>query len=162
MAKAKTPTDVDPTPSPSPTVTAADLAVAITQALELTRPKKITVFNRNRKSPWEPKDGTPKFKLKRKLYQHHVLVNPDRMTNEQIALANDIKPPKPGNFITDGYLRLERRKDKGVNITYPVRTAAQRLRLVSDYHVSDFTDLLRLVVDMSKNPHKLGVEDDDE
>lgn len=134
------------------------LADAFVQAIERTKaPEKKTVFNRKKQTPWTPKQGEPRLKLRRKMYQHGVLIG-DRITNEDIDLLNKIKP---GRFC-DGYVSVTVRKDRGLDIDYPVRTNSQRLRLVNQYGITSFTALLQRLVDESKNPAKYRKPEDNE
>lgn len=131
----------------------ADLVSALIQALNATKPEvKKTVVTRKIGSPWHPKDGSPRLKLKRKTYQHGILLNDpqglDRLTNEQIDLFNKIRP----GVYCDGVVKVTRRRDRGIDITYPIRTASQRLRLVNQFGIRDLTDLLKRVYDEGENP----------
>ena len=142
-------------------VPVSELAAAFQQALgALTQQqkdeKKKTLFTRKKNTPWTPKDGSPKLSLKRKLYQHSLPISEKMLTNEQVELANKIRP----GVYCDGFIKVVRRRDKGIDIDYPVKTAAQRLRLMSQYRISTFTDLLRLVVEEGLKPRKPVVDED--
>ena len=131
-----------------PSVGLSELAQALVQAIETSRPKRITAANRKQKgTPWTPKDGSPKLKLKRKIY-HHGLEVENRLTNEEIALLNRIKP---GSYC-DGWVVVQPRKDKGYNVDYKIRTAAQRLKLVNSFGIRNFKELLERIVDEQTNP----------
>src|SRR5687767_2723315 len=70
-----------------------ELAEAFVEAIERTKPpQKKTPFNRPKNGPWEPKDGTVKPKLRRKMYQHGVDLNENTLSPEEIKLLNQIKP----------------------------------------------------------------------
>jgi hypothetical protein len=125
-----------------------ELADAFVSAIERTRPPtKKTVANRKPNTPWTPKDG-PKLKLKRKMYQHGIII--DKVNNEEIDLLNKIKP---GRYC-EGIVVVELRKDRGLNIDYPVKTNAQRLRLLNKTGVRNFTELVRRLADEAVNPTK--------
>lgn len=126
------------------------LADAFVSAIERTRdPKKRTVANRKKNTPWTPKDGSPKLKLKRKFFHHGIPVT-ERVSNEEIALMNRIKP---GRYC-DGVVQVLLRKDRGLDIDYPVKTNAQRLKMLNKFGVTSFTVLLERIVDEQTNPVK--------
>ncbi len=154
MTKAKTPV-VDPTPAPttpvglSPDISA--LVNALVQAIQLTKPvEKKNAANRKPGSPWDPKDGSKKLKLKRKMTQHSILIDPDFLSNEEIDLLNKLKV---GSFM-DGWVKVYRRKDHGIDIDYPVKTASQRLKLVSQYGIRNLKELLERCIAEAANPVK--------
>lgn len=121
----------------------SELAQALITAINSTKePPKKTIRNRKVNSPWVPKDGSPKLKMKRKYYQHGLLINPDRTTNERIELLNQLKP---GTFL-NGYVRVVKRRDKGIDIDYAIKTHAQQRRLSNDFGVSSLDDLLRRLI----------------
>lgn len=133
------------------------LAEALVKAINLAKPKeKKTAANRVPNTPWTPKDGSPKLKLKRRVHQHGLLLDPDFLTNEQIALFNKLRP---GLFL-DGHVRVTRRKDRGVDISYPVKTAAQRLRLVNQFGIRSIDELLQRCITEAENPQKDPVDAD--
>jgi hypothetical protein len=133
------------------------LVAALTMAIQSTKPvEKKNAINRKSGTPWDPTDGSKKIKLKRKVYQHGLEVDPDRETNETIGLMNELKP----GVFCDGHVRVVRRRDKGVDIDYPIKTAAQRLKLVNGFGIKDFNDLLRRCIDEANNP-KTYVNPDD-
>lgn len=153
MSKSKTPTQ-------APTLdttgfSAEDLVKALVQAISLTRPvEKKNAANRKPGSPWDSKDGKPKLKLKRKMYQHSIMIDPDVTSNEDIALLNKLKV---GRFL-DGWVRVYRRKDNGIDIDYPVKTASQRMKL----GVRSFGELLQKCIDEAANPVKLDAYQDED
>ena len=133
------------------------LAQALITAIEATRPpSKKNEFNRHKGDPWQPKDGSPKLKLKRPIFQHAIEVNPDQLTNESIELANQLKP---GRFC-DGHVRVVKRRDGALDIDYPIKTAAQRLKLMNSFGIRNFTDLLQRLVDEKANPAKYRSQQD--
>lgn len=132
------------------------LVNAFVSAIERTRPvEKKTVFSRKSKTPWSPPDGVPRTKFKHKFYQHGILIG-EQVTNEDIELMNKIKP----GLYCDGWVRVNLRKDKGLDIDYPVRTSSQRLKLTNTYGIRSFTELLQRVVDEKTNPAKYRKAED--
>lgn len=140
-----------------PSVGASELASALVAAINAAKPvEKKNAFNRKVLTPWTPKDGSPKLKSKRKIYQHGLLVDPDKLDNEEIDLYNQIRP---GTFL-DGYVKVIRRRDKGIDIDYPVKTASQRLRLVNQFGIRNLKELLARCIEEAANPPKI-IEDVD-
>jgi len=132
------------------------LADAFVNAIERTRPpEKKTVATRKKQTPWTPKDGTPKLKMKRKFYHHGIPLG-ENVSNEEIALLNQVKP---GHYC-EGYIRVTLRKDRGIDIDHPVRTASQRLKLVNTYGIRSFSELLQRVIDEKANPTKYRKPED--
>jgi hypothetical protein len=133
------------------------LADAFVSAIERTRPpEKKTVANRKEKTPWTPADGAPKLKMKRQFYHHGVIIDA-KTSNEEIALLNQVKP---GHYC-DGWVRVTLRKDRGIDIDHPVRTASQRLKLVNAYGIRSFAELLQRIIDEKSNPTKYRKPEDD-
>lgn len=139
-----------PTPTPSASVGVSELATALTDAINLARPQKKTIFTRKKNTPWTPKDGSPKLALKRKFYQHGIQVLEARLTNAQISLINKLRP---GNYC-DNLVRVIRRRDKGVDIDYAIKTAPQRLKLVTDYGITSLDQLLERCITEAAQPRK--------
>lgn len=148
----------NPEPDQNVNVNVNDLAAAFREgmkaAVEESRPRAITVANRKKNTPWTPKDGSPKLKFKRKTYVHGLLCDEAIHSNEEIALANKVRPGVYG----DGYIKVIRRRDKGIDIDWPVRTAAQRLKLVNTFGIRNFAELLQFCINEAANP-KPQVED---
>lgn len=157
MAKAKK-VETDQTNSESAPVVGIDaLASALTIALkEAKGVEKKTVATRKRNTPWTPKDGSPKLKLKRQMFHHGVGINPRRVSNEEIELLNKVKP---GNYC-DGFVRVTLRKDRGIDIDYPVKTASQRLKLVNQFGIRNFPELLQRIIDEAADPKKYRKPED--
>jgi len=134
-----------------------ELISALVQAINLTRPvEKKTAVSRKPGSPWDPKDGSKKLKLKRKMYQHSILIDPDFHTNEEIDLMNKLKI---GRFC-DGWVKVYRRKDHGIDIDYPVKTASQRIKLFK--YANSFKSLLERCIEEAANPKPIESIYDDE
>lgn len=125
------------------------LAAALIKAINITKPKeKINPANRVPRTAWSPPPGVAKAKLKRKSYQHGIPIDPDMITNEEINLLNQLKP----GLYCDGWVKVIRRRDRGINVEYPVKTAAQRLRLTSQFGVRNLKELLELLIYQAANP----------
>ncbi len=164
MAKAK---KSDPTPETVQTAqlpnTAAlssnELVQALVAAMTAVKPvEKKTEFNRKVNTPWTPKDGSKKLKLKRKMYQHGRTITAEMISNEEIALLNKVRP----GVYFDGFVKVERRRDKGVNIDFPIGSAAQRLKLVNQFGIRNLKELLERIIDEGLKPRVEVVDEDDE
>ena len=133
----------------------ADLINALVSAINLTKPtEKKTAVTRKPGSPWDPKDGSKKLKLKRKMYQHSIIMDPETLSNEEIDLLNKVKV---GRYLGD-LVKIYRRKDHGIDIDYPVKTASQRMRAASKFN--SLTNLLQQCVEEAKNPKPVEVDED--
>lgn len=136
-----------------------DLVNALAEAINLTKPTaKKTISTRRKNTPWTPKDGSPKLKFKRKAHLHGILQHENRLSNEEIALWNQLKP----GIYCDGGVKVVRRKDRGIDIEYPCRTASQRLKLVNEHGIISHKSLLERLVEEGKNPKKIESEEVDE
>lgn len=146
------------TQSPTDASAQQSLANALIQAIEATRPpSKKTVSNRKRFAS-QPHLQGPKLKLKRTIMQHGIEIDPVYETNEVIELLNKIKPGK----YCQGHIHVIKRKDGAYDISYPVRTAAQRLKIVNQFHITDFKSLLNRLVDERNDPTKYRRPDDED
>ena len=133
-----------------------ELTEAFVEAIELTRPApKKTVSTRTKNTPWTPKDGSARSKLKRKMYQHSLLIDPEKLTNGEIDLLNKIKP----GVYCNGMVKVVRRKDRGLDIDYPIKTASHRLRLVADHQIVSFSSLLEKLIAEAALPKKIDSEE---
>lgn len=143
----------------SASINAQELAQALTAAMIAAKgPEKKTAVNRKVNNPWTPKDGSAKLKLKRKAHQHGILLDEDMMDNEEITLWNRLRP---GVFL-EGHVRVTKRRDQGINIDYPVKTASQRLKLVNMFGIRNLKELLARCIDERGNPKQYEVVDYDE
>lgn len=155
LSKSSTP---EPTPSPTADklVTQSELVQAFVAAIEANKPVvKKTAANRTKNTPWTPKDGSPQIKMKRKMF-HHGLPLASRVSTAEISLLNQIKP----GLYCDGHVRVIKRRDKGLDIDYPIKTSSQRLKLVNMFGIRDFKELLQRIVDEGANPAQYKSEDD--
>ena len=137
------------------TVSEAGLANAIVTAIEHARPQKKNAATYKRNTPWTPKNGEPQLKLKRKTYHHSIPVI-GKLTNQEITLFNQIRP----GVYMDGKVKVIRRKDRGIDLDYSVRTAAQRLQLINKYGTRNLADLLEKIVEEQERPKKDSDYDD--
>ena len=138
-----------PAPNTNNSAAFAELAAAIAAAIQSTKGKqKLTVADRVRKTPWMPKDGSPKLETKRQMYQHGILIDSNIVTNDEVKLLDKIRP---GRFC-EGWVVVTLRKDRGIDIDYPVKTAAQRLKLVNQFGIRSFKELLERLIDEHTNP----------
>lgn len=138
-------------PEAEVSVSASELATALTAAIEAAKPPtKKNIFTRKEHTPWTPKDGSVKPKLKRKIFQHSIPVQDKFLTSEQILLLNKIRP---GDYF-DGYVHVTRRRDKGIDITYPMRNAQQRMALAGKTGARNFTELIKNINDEAAKPRK--------
>lgn len=138
-------------------VTTNELAEAFRAAMEAAKPKeKKTIFTRKSNSPWTPKDGSPKLKLKRKVYQHGILLTEKMMTNKRVDLFNKVRP---GSYVDD-WVKITRRRDKGLDITWPMRSHAQRAKLPHVYGLRNLDEILERCISEAENP-KPRTEDND-
>jgi hypothetical protein len=148
MAK-KTEKETEKVEAPTQTVGLEVLAAALAQAIQATKPlEKKTVSTRKKGTPWTPKDGSPKLKFKRAMYHHGIPIPNEIVSNEEIELLNKIKP---GHYL-EGFVKVSLRKDRGIDLDYPVKTNSQRLRLSNQFGITTFTGLLKRIVDENQNP----------
>lgn len=135
------------------------LANALVSAIDVAKgPTKKNPFNRKAGTPWTPKNNEPKHKLTRKMYQHSILIDPDMETNETIDLLNEIQP---GTYC-GGYVKVNKRRDWGIDIDWPMRTVSQRLRLVNQFGIKDFNDALRKCIEEFKTKRRPATPELDE
>ncbi len=132
------------------------IAGAVAQAIEASRPQKKTIFTRVKGTPWTPKDGSPKAKFKRKAYQHSLPLDEKFMSNEEITLFNQLRP---GTYC-DGLIRVTKRRDKGMDLTYPVKTNSQRLKLVAEYGLTNLTQIMNKCILEASQPRKSEFAED--
>jgi hypothetical protein len=133
-----------------------ELAEAFVSAIERTKPmEKKTVFTRKVNTPWSPPEGTPRTKLKRKFFHHGIGIT-TKVTNEEIELLNKIRP----GVYCDGFVRVTLRKDRGIDIDYPVKTASQRLKLVNQFGIRSFAELLQRLIAENADPAKYRRQED--
>lgn len=126
------------------------LARALVLAIESTRPQKKNAFNRRVGTPWTPPEGTAKIRLKRRIFQHGLPADEEILDNEEISLMNQLRP---GNFLS-GTVKVNRRKDRGLDIDYPIKTASQRLKLINQFGIRNLKELLAKCIEEAENPTK--------
>lgn len=153
--------EVGPATDPAILEALKGLGTVFADAIQKNRPvEKKNAANRRPNTPYTPKDGSPKLKLKRKAHQHGIPLDPDLLTNAQIDLFNKLKP---GRFL-DNWVLVTRRKDRGMDITYPVKTASQRMKLSSQFGIAGpdgLNKLLQMCIDEAANPKPDTSYDDD-
>lgn len=148
-------------PQSNPT---SELAKALVEAIRSTQPPpKVTEFTKPSGGAFAPKKGEVKPRLKRKSYHHGLLLGDpkeasNRLTPEEITLFNQLKP----GAYCNGFVQVTRRRDKGIDIDYPLKTAAQRLRLVNEFGIGSFAALLQRCVNEAAQPKQAVIEDSDE
>lgn len=148
---------VSTAPKAEQTVGTSQLAEALVQAINAAKPaEKKNPFNRKVQTPWTPKDGSKKLKLKRKTYHHGLLLDEDILSNDEIDRLNKIRP---GRYC-DGYVTVYRRKDRGIDIDYSVKTAAQRLRLVNQFGIRNLVELCERFIMEAAQPKKASFDED--
>ena len=125
--------------STDPSVAATkQLAAALTEALNATKtPEKKNIFTRKISKPWWPKNGEPREKMNRKFYQHGLEI--ERVDNETIRLLNQIRP----GLYCEGHIKVTLRRDRGIDIDYPIKTSSQRLKLVHQFGIPSFKEILQ-------------------
>lgn len=128
-----------------------ELAQALIQAINQTKPpEKKNPFNRKVNTAWTPKDGARKLKLKRKTYHHGLLLSEDILSNDEIDVLNKIRP---GRYL-DNYVVVFRRRDRGIDIDYPMKTSSQRLRLVNQFGIRNMKELCERIIAEAEAPKK--------
>lgn len=146
-------------PDSDQSVNVKDLVNALVTAITLTKPiEKKTTINRVRHNPYYPPAGTPRLKLKKLWYQNGNEIDVEQLYNEDIDELNKMKA---GRYMA-GHLRIVKRKDGGMGIEYPIRTAAQRLKLQNQFHISNFTDLVKRINAERADPTKYRPADEDD
>lgn len=154
----------EPPPPPNVGVGAVDqLATALQRAIESTRPpEKKTVDTRKARTPWSPPEGVARAKFKRPVYQHGIALqisdNDPSLTNQEIELLNQVRP----GIYCDGHVKVNKTRDRGVNIDYPVKTAAQRLKLVNQFGIRSLSELCERLIDEHARPAHYKRDDDPE
>jgi hypothetical protein len=140
-------TDVSHVPDTpaQPNIDAIALAQAIVAATEAVNgPRKKTIAQKKPSTPWSAKPGEAKPKLKRLMSHHGHLFNQDNLSPAEITALNRIT--KPGKYL-DGFVEVRLRKDRGLDIDYPVKTAAQKVKLMTEYGVSTMEQLANRIAD---------------
>lgn len=134
-----------------------DLAAALVMAIEQTRPpQKKNPFNRTKICKTCGKHPNTHVKLVRAWYQHGgIELDPKIFCNETIELLNKVKP----GIYCKGIVRVTKRKDRSYDISWPVRTAAQRLRVMNEAG-NTFEAILQRCIDEHADPKKFKGPDD--
>jgi len=132
-------------------VGAEQLVNALVEAIQLTKPAdKKNIFTRKVKTPWTPPDGEPRLKFKRKITLHGIPIDEDREDNRTIAELNKVRP---GVYL-DGFVVVQRRRDKGIDIDYPFRSAQDRMKLASRFGITSLEQLASRLNEEALKPKK--------
>lgn len=157
MAKKQTPETPEPGLTGIDLKTLEQLAHVFAKGIELAKPKdKITAANRKPGDPWQPKDGSKKLKLKRKMFQHGMPIDPDVNDNETIDALNRLKTGKFANWF-----KVYKRKDGGIEIDYPIKTASQKMKTSQLIGGRGLLGLCEICIEEAKNPQSELTEDTD-
>lgn len=158
MAKKKT-TDVETTETPANSESTEKLISALVQAIQLTKPvEKKNAINRKPGSPWDNPDGNKKIKLKRKMFQHGHPMDSDLLDSEEIELLNKLKV----GLYFNGWVKVYKRKDSGIDIDYPIKTTSQRMKLLGMLKGEGLKGLLRQCIEEANNPVRDTIANPDE
>ena len=137
-------------------VTYTDMA-ALIEAIRAGQPKqKIHAYQRKKickECGREHKHNTP---LKRVWYQHGAFeLTKTSFCNDTIELLNQVKP----GVYCKGLIRVNKRKDRAYDITWPVATVAQRLRVTNEAGTT-FNLILQRLIDEANDPKRFKGPDD--
>lgn len=110
-------------------------------------------------TPWNPEGKRNRVPLTRMTYQHGQLVNPFHMTEEEIILANQLKP---GRYY-DRKIEVHRTEDGGINLSYHLGKVHERMELARQF--PDFASLCRFLIkerqEKEEKKRRATIEDDD-
>jgi hypothetical protein len=144
-----------------------ELAAALLEAIKQSQAQQTPFIKKNATNkphggPWAPKPGETKPKLKRRIYHHGMLMGDpkeptNRFTSEEINLLNQLKP----GIYCNGFVRVNRLRNKGLDIDYPVRTNSQKLRLVGEFGIKSFAELIQRCLDEASKPKSVVAEEDE-
>jgi len=133
-------------------VLAQAIAQAMTGANKASKPvEKKTILTYDGITPWSPPKGEKRLKAKRKFHVHSLLVDPDFHSNEEIDLFNKVRP---GTYL-NGFVKVERRRDKGINISWQIKTPDQKMRLAATYGITSLAQLLQRCIAEAAQPKKI-------
>lgn len=142
-----------------PSVAINDLAQALVLAINQTKPKdKIKPYQRKKICKRCGKDHRENTPLKRSWFQHGgIELNPLNYCEETIALLNQVKP---GSYV-GGLIQVRKRRDRAYDIAWPVRTNAQRLRVINEAGAT-FEAILKRCIEEANDPRRFRGPDDDD
>ena len=137
-------------------VTTNDMALLI-EAIRAGQPKpKVHAYQRKkvcRGCKHEHKHNTP---LKRVWYQHGAFeLTKEAFCNDTIELLNKVRP---GHYC-NGLVRVNKRKDRAYDITWPAATVAQRMRVINEAGAT-FNAILQRCIDEAADPKRFKGPDD--
>lgn len=140
-------------------VTYNDMA-ALIEVIRAGQPKaKVHAYQRKKvcqKCHREHKNNTP---LKRVWFQHGAFeMTKEQFCNDTIELLNRVKP---GHYCK-GLVRVMKRKDRAYDLTWPVATVAQRLKVTNEAG-DTLEKILQRCIDEAVNPARFkGPNDEDD
>ena len=146
-------------PATSAGVTYSDMAALIT-AIQAGQPKqKIHAYQRKKicsACRKEHKHNTP---LKRVWFQHGAFeLTKESFCNDTIELMNKVRP----GVYCNGLVRVNKRRDRAYDITWPVATVAQRMRVINEAGTTFENILLRCIAEHEDPKRFKGPDDGDD
>jgi hypothetical protein len=115
--------------------------VLVEDARDRKASKQVPLGKAKVKTPWNPSGELRKVKLKhKKFYQNGAEVNTDLMTDDEIALVNQLKP---GRYNKRKW-EVVKRKDKSLDVRYPNKTLQQRWQLKAE--ASNFSAIIQKIL----------------
>lgn len=137
-------------------VTYNDMA-ALINAIQASQPKsKVHAYQRKKVCRSCGKEHKNNIPLKRVWYQHGAFeLTKETFCNDVIELLNQVRP----GAYCKGLVRVVRRKDRAYDITWPVATIAQRLRVTNEAG-DTFEKILRRCIAEYNDPSKFKGPDD--
>ena len=142
-----------------------DLVQAFVSAINQTKPmEKARAYQRKKICKRCGQDHRNNAVLKRTWFQHGgIELRPELYCNDTIELLNKTKP---GTFL-NGLVHVRKRRDRAYDITWAVRTNAQRLKVMDE--ASRRTGLgqtleaiLTACIDEANDPRRFRGPDDDD
>lgn len=107
------------------------------------RNRQLTVAEIDWVTPWNPTGKKNRLKLRVPMYQNGARIDEDRVTEDEIALLNQIKPGRYNN----GKWAVVRRQDKSLDFRYPNKSVEQRFELMALSKGQGISGLLKVVID---------------
>lgn len=124
------------------------LAKAITEAVAEASPvKQVHISRYKAETPWNPTGNKRRLQMNAKFYQNGSQIRDWHVTDEDIALLNQLKP---GRYVDRKVEVIERNEnsDRSIEIRYSNETIGQRMELKN--HFRNFTELLQSIVTEQK------------
>ena len=153
-------------PAPSaPPAGINDLVQAFVSAINQTKPvDKAKPYQRKKICKRCGQDHRENIRLKRTWFQHGgIELRPELFCNVTLELLNRVKP---GVYL-NGLVQVRKRKDRAYDITWAVRTNAQRLRVIDEASRrtglgQTFEAILTACIDEFNDPKRFRGPDDDD